>query len=166
MGDTTETTMKLLKQAIRSEIDGRRFYEFLASKTKNPDAKRKLTTLASDEKRHESLLYRIYEKKFGKKVDEVPEEGVGVLSKFFANPEKYEGLGEVQYIDMAIEAELAATEYYKSEANNAPDEETKQIFVRMSEEEYSHFESLEAEKSAIGGNYYWFEFDETRPMEG
>ncbi len=166
MTDNTETTMQLLKQAIRSEIDGRRFYEFLADKTKNPDAKRKLTTLAGDEKRHESILYRIYEKKFGKKVDEVPEQGVGVLSKFFASPEKREGLSEVQYIDMAIEAELAATEYYKSEAKKAEDDETKKIFMRMAEEEYSHFESLQAEKSSIGGNYYWFEFDESRPLDG
>lgn len=166
MADNTATTMQMLKQAIRSEIDGRRFYEFLADKTKNPDAKRKLTTLAQDERRHESILYRIYKKKFGEEVDEVPEKGVGVLSEFFAHPEKHEGLNEVQYIEMAIKAELAATEYYKGEAKNAEDDETKQIFSRMAEEEFGHYESLEAEKSAIGGNYFWFEFDESRPMEG
>ena len=166
MGNNTATTMQMLKQAIRSEIDGRRFYEFLAGKTKNPDAKRKLTTLAQDERRHESILYRIYKKRFGEEAGEIPERGVGVLSKFFSHPEKHEGLNEVQYIEMAIEAELAATEYYKTEAKNAEDDETKQIFARMAEEEFSHYESLEAEKSAIGGNYFWFEFDESRPMEG
>lgn len=166
MADNTATTMQMLKQAIRSEIDGRRFYEFLADKTKNPDAKRKLTTLAQDERRHESILYRIYKKKFGEEVDKVPEKGVGVLSEFFSHPEKHEGLNEVQYIEMAIKAELAATEYYKSEAKNAEDDETKQIFTRMAEEEFNHYESLEAEKSAIGGNYFWFEFGESRPMEG
>ena len=32
-------------------------------------------------------------------------------------------------------------------------------------EEYSHYESLQAEKSAIGGNYYWFGFDDASPLE-
>ncbi len=166
MADNTATMKQMLKQAIRSEIDGRRFYEFLADKTKNPDAKRKLSTLAQDEKRHESILYRIYEKRFGEKIDKVPEQGVGVLSEFFAHPEKHEGMSEVQYIGLAIQAELAATEYYKGEAKNAEDAETKQIFGRMAEEEFSHYESLEAEKSAIGGNYFWFEFGESAPMDG
>ncbi len=165
MGDETATAKELLKQAIRSEIDGRRFYEFLANKTTNPEARRKLTTLANDEKRHEATLKKIYKKQYGEDVGEVPEKGIGVLAEFFADPEAKEGKSEIQYIDLAIQAELAATNFYKEGARNAPDEFIRSIYERMAAEEYSHFESLQAEKSAISGEYSWFGFDESSPLE-
>lgn len=165
MGHDTATAQDLLKQAIRSEIDGRRFYEFLAGKTTQPDARRKLTSLAKDERRHELALYRIYKKQYGEEATDIPERGVGALAEFFANPEGKEDRTEIQYIEMAIEAELAATNFYKEGAKNAPDEDIKAIYRKMAEEEYSHYESLQAEKSAMGGNYYWFGFDEASPLE-
>jgi len=165
MGDDTATAGKLLKQAIRSEINGRRFYEFLAGKTSQPDAKRKLTSLADDERRHELALRKIYKKQYGEEADDIPEQGIGALAEFFADPEGKRDKSEIQYIEMAIEAELAATNFYKDGAKNASDEDIKAIYRKMADEEYSHYESLQAEKSAIGGNYYWFGFDEASPLE-
>jgi rubrerythrin len=156
---------ELLKQAVKSEIDGQRFYKYLAEKAENEEAKRKLENLAKDEVRHEKALRKIYKEIYGEKLVQIPEKGVGVLSKFFENPEGREDMSEIQYIDMAIEAELAATQYYKSEAKKAPTEEFRKIYEGMAGEEYSHFELLQAEKDALSGNYYWFSFGDTSPME-
>lgn len=155
----------LLKQAIVAEIDGQKFYKMLVAKTKNPDAKRKLQTLADDEVRHEQLLIKLYSDLHGEDVDKLPEQGVGVLSKFFAENRDKEDLNEVQYIDLAIEAELAATNFYKDGMKSAPNDEVRKLCEGMANEEYRHFESLQAEKDAIAGNHFWFGYDDGSPME-
>ena len=155
----------LIKQAIVAEIDGQKFYKFLVSKATNPDAKRKLQGLADDEVRHEALLIQLYKDLHGQDVDKLPAEGLGVLSKFFAEHKEKKDLTEVQYIDMAIEAELAATNFYKDGAKNAPNDTIKKICQGMADEEYRHFESLQAEKDALAGNYFWFGYDDGAPME-
>jgi rubrerythrin len=165
MPENTTDTKEMLLQAIRSEIDGRKFYTYLAEQATNDEAKRKLTNLAEDEIRHEEALINIYKKVYGGEEPVIPEEGVGVLSKFFRNPDGREGLTEMQYIDMAIEAELAATNYYKEGAKTAPTDEIKKIYEGMAAEEFNHYELLQAEKSALGDNYYWFGFGDGSPME-
>lgn len=165
MPQNATDTKKLLLQAIRSEIDGHKFYTYLAEKATNDDAKRKLTNLAKDEIRHEDALRKIYKKVYKGEEPAVPKEGIGVLSKFFKNTKGRESLTEMQYIDMAIEAELAATNYYKEGAKIAPSDEIKKIYEGMSAEEFNHYELLQAEKSALGDNYYWFGFGENSPME-
>jgi len=165
MAQNTAQAKDLLKQAIKSEIDGQRFYNYLAEKTSNDEARRKLSHLAGDEVRHEKALRQIFTRIYGEKDIALPEKGVGVLSDFFENPESREDMSERQYIDLAIEAELAATEYYKAEAARTTADDLKKIFESMAAEEYSHFELLQAEKDALSGNYYWFSFDDTSPME-
>jgi rubrerythrin len=165
MKEDTTQAQELLKRAVKSEIDGQRFYKFLAEKTTNADAKRKLINLADDEVRHEKALRNMYQNIYNEELTELPEKGVGVLSEFFANPKRREDLSEVQYIDMAIEAELAATQYYKEESERAETDQFRKIFEGMAAEEFNHYELLQAEKAALGGNYYWFSFGDTSPME-
>jgi rubrerythrin len=165
MAAKTASGQELLKQAIKSEIDGRRYYAYLAEKTTNTDARRKLTNLAKDESRHEAVLITIYRKIYGEEVGEIPKKGIGVLSKFFDHAEGKEGMTEVQYIALAIEAELAATNCYKEEAKTAPTEEIRKIFEGMAAEEFSHYELLQAEKSALSGGYYWFGYGDGAPLE-
>jgi len=165
MAQDIEKGRELMEQAIKSEVDGQRFYNYLADRTSNGDAKRKLKNLAADEVRHEKALREMYEKIYGSKLTELPQKGVGVLSQFFDNPEKHKDLSEVRYIDLAIEAELAATQYYKQQAKETDSDEFSLIYKSMAAEEFSHYELLKAEKDALGGNYYWFSFDSTSPME-
>lgn len=155
----------LIKQAIVAEIDGQKFYKFLSAKATNPDAKRKLDNLAQDEVNHEALLIKMYNDIYGEEVDELPKDGVGVLSKFFAEHREREDLSEMQYIDMAIEAELAATNYYKSGSTDAPNEEIKKLCDGMAEEEFRHYESLKAERESLSGGHFWFGFSEGAPLE-
>ena len=156
---------EMIKKAIVAEIDGQKFYKFLADKTTNEDAKRKLTNLAKDEIRHEAALIKIYKDLFDEEVDDLPDQGVSVLSKFFRDRGETEPINEIQCIDMAIEAELAATEFYKASAAEADNDEIKDIYTQMADEEFHHYELLKAERDAVTGNYSWFEFDESSPME-
>lgn len=156
---------ELLKRAIKGEHDGLRFYTYLAEKTVHPEARRKLSGLAADEKRHVAILENMFKRLYEENVGELPEEGISALAKFFDGTKSKDKHSEVQFIDLAIEAELAATKFYRSGAETATEPDLKTLYQELADEEFGHYESLQAEKSALGGNYYWFGYGESSPME-
>jgi len=165
MKTDVKPSKELLKKAIKGEQDGTKFYGDLAEKAINPDAKRKLLDLAKDEKRHEATLIKLYKNLHHEEIGELPKQGIGVLEKYFTSSKSEGKQSEVQLIDMAIETELAVTKFYKDAAKTVNDEGFQKVCRELAEEEFAHFELLQAEKEAIGGNYYWFAYDEGSPME-
>jgi len=155
----------LLKSAIKSEIDGFTFYDLLSKQAVNEDAKRRLENLRNDEARHRATLVEIYKKEVGGEVGALPEEGVGPLQKAFVDGKLKKFNSEVEYINLAIDAELDAVKFYKEGANIIEDENFKKILIEMAEEENSHYEILMAEREALSGNYFWFSADGSSPME-
>jgi len=165
MSDSNKNVADVLKRAIRGEEDGHFFYNLLAEKATNPHAKRKLEGLRDDEVRHKETLYAIYEKHVGGEVGELPEKGLSVLSEVFRKGHLGELKTEMEFISLAIEAELAATRYYQEERDLIDDPEFKKIFDQLASEEHHHYELLQAEKDALTGNYSWFSFDLGAPLE-
>ncbi len=158
-------TGKLLKTAIKGEVDGYTFYNLLAEESKNPDAKRRLENLRDDEKRHKTILVDLYKKHVGGDIGELPEHGLGALATVFEKGKLKNIKTEMEYINLAIEAELATTKFYSESAEVVTDPEMKDILNNLSDEENGHYNILMAEKQALGGNYYWFAFDEGAPLE-
>lgn len=155
----------LLKQAIKSEIDGFTFYDLLARQIDNEDARRRLTDLRNDESRHRRILMEMYKNIIGGDIGELPKEGVSVLEKAFDTGRLIKFNTEVEYINLAIEAELAATKFYKETSGKVQDEEFKKLLMQMSDEENGHYQWLMAEREAMAGNYFWFSADGSAPME-
>ena len=160
-----EKIAETLKKAIKAEEDGFRFYNAISKKVKNPDARIKLETLRDDEVRHNKTLRDIFHKHVGPDIGALPEKGLSVLSDIFANDDVAEDRTEIEYINMAIEAELAATRYYQSERDLIQNDEFKAIFDALAEEEHGHYELLMAEREALSGNYNWFGYDDSAPVE-
>jgi rubrerythrin len=141
------------------------FYSQLAARATNPEAQRKLKRLADDEKRHIATLVDLFRSIFNDDTGKLPEKGIGPLAKAFDGENLKQDMSEMQYIDLAIEVELAVTQFYKDLADGAPNEEIKKIYQGLAGEEYTHFEVLQAEKDALTGNYYWFGYDDSAPLE-
>lgn len=154
-----------LKKAIKGEKDGYRFYNLLAEKATNQDAKKKLEVLRDDEIRHEETLIAIYHKYIGDNIGELPDKGINALAEVFRKGEIENRRTEMEFLNLAIEAELAATKYYQEERDLIDDPTFKEIFDKLAEEEHGHYELLMAEKEAIGGNYFWFDYGDSSPME-
>lgn len=163
-GDKTKIA-GVLKKAIKGEEDGYFFYDLLAEKATNADAKRKLENLRDDELVHKHTLLDIFKKHVGGDIGKLPDVGLPVLSEIFRKGRVLELKSEMEYINLAIEAELAATKYYQDERNLVNDPEFQAIFDRLADEEHTHYELLQAEKEALSGNYYWFSYDGTSPQE-
>ncbi len=156
---------ELLKRAIKGEQDGLRFYAYVAEKATNPEARRKLTRLAEDETRHKRTLIEIFTSIYHEEVGELPNEGIGPLARVLDTSKVDELKTEMQFIDLAIKAELSTTNFYKDNIKTADTVELGNLYQSLADEEYGHFELLQAEKEALGGNYYWFAYDGTSPME-
>jgi rubrerythrin len=155
----------LLKSAIKSEIDGFTFYELLAREVDNADAKRRLENLRDDEARHRAGLMELYRKYVGGEPGTLPARGVSPLEEAFVKGGLKKFKSEVEYINLAIKAEIAAAKFYKEAAASVDETEFKDILEQLSDEESGHYEILMAEREALAGNYHWFIADSAGAME-
>jgi len=156
MSQTKEQIAEALKSAIRAEEEGFNFYNMMAAKATNPEAKQKLERLRNDEARHKATLIDLYTNFVGGEIGSLPENGTTPLSEAFQNDELTNMKSEMQFIDLAIKTELSASKFYAKESELVDEQELKDIFKMLSEEEYIHFEVLQAERDALTGNYSWF----------
>jgi len=165
MTDEKEKTAEILRRAIKGEEDGYKFYNLLAQKTTNGDARRKLENLRDDEVRHKKILIGLFHQYIGAEVGPLPEKGLTALTEVFRKGKLEERKTEMDFINLAIEAELATMKYYQQERQLINDPEFQKVFDQLAEEEHSHYELLMAEREALSGNYYWFGYDDAAPME-
>lgn len=163
--DSKTELANLLRTAIKGEVDGYKFYDLLSKKSDNADAKRKLENLRDDELGHKETLIEIYKNKVGGEVGDLPEKGLTALAEVFKKGHLESLKNEREFINLAIEAELAATKFYEEQAKSALFAEHKDIMIRLADEEHRHYELLMAEREAISGNYYWFGYDTNAPLE-
>ncbi len=165
MTDSKQKIADVLKRAIKGEEDGFKFYDIMARKVTNPEARRKLEGLRDDEAGHKKVLVELHGKHVGGAIGPLPEHGLGALSDVLAKGKINQIKSEMEFISLAIEAELATTKFYQQERSLVDDPRFGDILDRLAEEEHSHYELLQAEKEAIGGNYHWFSYDSTSPLE-
>ncbi len=165
MERTRSNIADILRKAIKGEEDGYRFYHLLSEKATNADARRKLENLRDDERRHRDTLVGIFDKYVGGEIGPLPAHGIGALYKVFERAAARERRSEMEFITLAIEAELAATKYYQDERNVVDDPAFRDIFDQLAAEEHRHFELLQAEKEALAGNYHWFAYGDGAPLE-
>ena len=165
MSQETKDIKTLLKHAIQGEIEGYTYYDLLSKQAANADARRRLESLRDDEKRHWNTLAELYKKHVGETIGDLPSEGISALSEVFEDGRLKTIKTEMEYINLAIEVEMATMKFYKENAGLINDDEFKDILLRLADEESSHYDILMAEKSALGGNYYWFSAGDSSPME-
>ncbi|UCE20396.1 MAG: ferritin family protein [Gemmatimonadota bacterium] len=156
----TMGALEALGIAIYNEQAAYDFYRNLEHTIENESGKNKFKFLAEDEQRHRRLLEEQYEKESdGQKFvyDSGRAKTVDVTVDSQASA--------VDAVDLALEAEKAAHEFYKQAAEKTNDEEGRRMFERLAEDEENHYETLRAEREALLGGPYWFSADEHRMME-
>lgn len=165
MATTKRDIALVLKKAIKGEEDGYFFYNLLSEKATNIEARRKLQRLRDDELRHKETLYGIFDKHVGGEIGKLPAKGINALAQVFRKGHLAQRTTEMEFLNLAIEAELAATKYYREERDLVDDAKFRKIFDKLADEEHNHFEILQAEKEALAGNYHWFSYEEGAPLE-
>jgi len=155
----------ILGMAVKTETLGRQFYLNLSEKINNPEVRRKIQSLAEDEKRHQEIMENLYRKMIGKEPSELPSKGVPDIIRAIAALKIDDKTQVLDVLDMAIEAEAIATKFYMRGVSIAADEKIRKVFEELQREEEAHFNYLISEKSAITADFYWFSISDTAAME-
>ena len=159
------TIEDILGVAAATELQGHRFYVNLAEKVQNPEVKRKIGTLAADEKRHLQVVEDLGKKVLGHEFRGPASKGVPDILKAIAALQINNKTQVLQVLDMAIEAETISAKFYQRGASLATDKITREVFEELEREEDAHFNYLVSEKSALSGDLYWFSISDSAMME-
>jgi len=155
----------IMGMAVKTEIQGREFYSMLSEKVTHPQVKKKIISLAEDEKRHERIVVDLYRKTLGREPENLPEMGIPDIVGAISAMKVGDKSQLLNVLDMAIEAELIAARFYQRGAALTQDPKTRGIFEQLEKEEDGHYNFLVAEKSALSGDMYWFSMGESSMME-
>ena len=137
----------LLIEAMKSELEAKKFYKDASIKAQSQAGKKLFNELAEFEQNHYNRVKNIIESRTNNMKIQTPEVTTQDISV------KPEIKGEIEsnkdeiitVLNMAIDAELKAQERYRRIANLFDDEESKKIFFNLSQDERNHQKILEDE---------------------
>ena len=149
----------LLNEALNSELEAKKFYEDASIKAQSQAGKKLFKELAEFEQNHYERVKNIIESRTNNMKIQTPDTTTQDISI------KPEIEGEIEsnkdeiitVLNMAIEAEIKAQERYKTIANLFDDEESKNIFFNLSQDERNHQRILEDEVYQLSnkGSIIW-----------
>ncbi len=151
---------EMLKGAVKAEINSQEVYEHLAGRAKSFVIKDRFEFLAGEEEKHEKFLRDLY-KSVKKEEDMEIQEKTPVPLPFIRFSDD---MDESEIIDQAMEAELAAKDFYHKMADKAKDiglkKNPKKLLTYLAGMEQNHYHILKEEFERINE---FEEFDEYHP---
>lgn len=141
-------------QAIENEIRSQNLYKFMAQHCKDTE-KNLFLNLVPLEKIHEEKMRSLFSKEFPNETLELSAE---LLPKTKANIENMRDPKAV--FDFAIEREKLAQDAYKMLAEQCQDDQMRQLFLEMAEEEAKHADLLFSEIEKLVNSMIWFDESE------
>ena len=140
------TALEALGIAIRNEIDAQALYQDLASLTKDEVLKERFLNLQQEERRHRLLLEKKYKEMFPHVDLQLPPSQLPVELGDEGLSKKH-SLKDV--LEIAINAEKEAREFYLDCAETTPDLSGKRMFRFLADMRFSHQMILAAELEVI-----------------
>lgn len=147
----------LFLSAIKSEVESNKLYSSLAKKIKNGLLQDKLEFLAKEEENHKKFIEDAYLNHFPNKNIKLPKETPVPLPEIKITDEN---IPISRVLNNAMEAEMAAHEFYKSFADRF-EKGTKinHTLKYFSDMELGHYKLLEVEKESMErfeeADVYW-----------
>jgi rubrerythrin len=156
------TLRDAISRAIYAEIGAMNFYSRIAGEIENKAGSSRFIQLSEDEKGHRDTLKGWYSRLF--ETEFVADEET-IKSAEISGIEINREAGAIEALDIAIEAESKANDFYMAEAEKAEDPELKKMFESLADQEKGHYDLLTAEKNALTGGFYWFDMDSSGFLE-
>ncbi len=136
---------------IKNEMEEAEFYRQLAERAKDLGLPGSLVEtfkkLSKDSEKHAKELTRLFRETYSREPggDIPPIEVLPLLNEF----ERADRLEEV--ITAAMESELIAVNAYRTLAEKVDDPRLRELYLRLSEVERTHYEALKREYEKLGG---------------
>ena len=137
----------LLIEAMKSELEAKKFYENASIKAQSQAGKKLFKELAEFEQNHYERVKNIIKSRTNNKEIQtlnVTIQDVTIKSEIEGEIESNKD-EIITVLNMAIDAEIKAQERYRKIANLFEDEEGKKIFFNLSQDERNHQKILEDE---------------------
>lgn len=133
----------LLLTAMKAEVDAQAVYRGLAERVQNAMLKDRLEFLAGEEEKHRGYFEAQFHKDFPGKEICLPKKGVVPLPEVTLEGEDTP-LSHV--LSQAMDAELAAYDFYRGIAGRYADEATRNMIFYVASMEMGHYRLLEIER--------------------
>ena len=150
---------EVLVYAVHREESGIRFYSRLAEQIQDAEATLVFLNLARDEGVHRQTLEQWWKDEFNKPfpfdIRLVEEHKTEIDSQ----------AGALAALELALESEEASAKYYEELAKASKDKKLAKLCQRLADEEWGHYETINAEKNAIIETFYWFDVDHSAYLE-
>jgi len=140
---TTYKLDDLLLTAMKAEVDAQKVYRDLAGRVKNAMLKDRLNFLAGEEEKHRGYFEALFHNDFPAKKICLPDKGVVPLPKVELEGED---TPPSKVLGQAMEAELAAYDFYRGIAGLYADEATRNMIFYVASMEMGHYRLLEVER--------------------
>lgn len=161
MKEISREVENAILEAIRLEIDGRKFFQHAAQVTEHEKGKKMFRFLADEEVKHLEVFGRLFSRildseDWKKYVRDREHSGEAPLVvKLKESIKREEGKGEVEALRIGMELEKGAIEFFNQAAEETGDMKAKKIFQQISEEEKFHFDLLQAQYDSVTGSGFW-----------
>lgn len=152
---------KAIKEAIRLEIDGRKFFNHAADVTEHERGKKMFRFLAGEEVKHLETFGELFNEilkgsDWKKHVRNEELKGEAPLVEKLKEGIKHEGgKGEVEALRIGMELEQNAVDFFQNAAKQSEDPLAKKIFLQISEEEKFHYDILQAQYDSVTHSGFW-----------
>ncbi|MEA3559798.1 MAG: ferritin family protein [Candidatus Thermoplasmatota archaeon] len=146
--DITDFNLEdLLLAAIKSEMESKAVYEYLANKVPGAFLSDKLRFIAQEEQKHREFLEGVFKMYIQKPVGELPLESPVPLPEISID-QPFIQASDVMF--QAMKAEEAASDFYRSLSERFDkDEKTKETLIYLAQMELGHYRLLEVEKEHL-----------------
>lgn len=160
-----------IKEAIRLEINGQKFFNHAADVTHHERGQKMFRWLADEEVKHLETFGRFFSTVLGgqdwKKYVK-GEEAKGeapLVEKLKERMKREEGKGEIEAISIGMELEQRAVDFFKNAAAETDDPQAREIFEKIREEEEFHYDLLQAQHDSVTHSGFWLDSAEFQ-MDG
>ena len=161
MKEISREVENAIKEAIRLEINGRKFFMHAADITEHEKGKKMFRFLADEEVKHMEVFGKLFSqildsedwKKYVR--DEELRGESPLVEKLKDRMKNVEGKGEVEAIRIGMELEQNAIDFFGKAMFDADDSTAKKIFREIGEEEKFHFDLLQAQYDSVTRSGFW-----------
>jgi rubrerythrin len=155
-----DAALAALQMAVQTEIDGHKFYQEFAAKTKDPNAQAMFERLAQEEVMHLELLdnQRAMLEQSGewaeyKGLTLDPAPGAPIFSRERVEQNIVAYTSDLSALRMAYLIEKDAVEFYTRAADQTADPNGKRMFLDLVTMEQGHLDMLEGEYRFLQGQF-------------
>ncbi len=171
MKEISKKVKEVIKESIKLEINGRKFFNSAADVTQHESGKKMFRFLADEEAKHMEIFGNLFTKILGNedwKKFISPHELQGeapLMTKLKERLKNGKRPGEVEALSIGMELEMSAIQNFEKAALESDDGTAKKIFRDITEEEKFHYDLLQAQYDSVMHTGNWLGSAEFR-MDG